>query len=272
MKALIDGDILRYEVGFAAEAAAKAVEEGSLPSWEWVNAILSERLNRIWLETGSDDYEIFLTGGPSFRDEIAVTKPYKGQRVSKKPWHFNNLSFFLTTHFNCSFSRRGLEADDEMAIAQKGILDTVICSRDKDLRQVNGWVYSWELGKQSRWGPEFVADGNSFVGLSKDRRKLEGTGKLWFYGQLLTGDSVDNIPGLEKCGPVKAYEILKDKGMEEAWESVKGAYQERYKAAWKERLEEQGRLLWLIRHINGEVIPLWCVEGENGWIHESKTI
>ena len=244
MKALIDGDILRYEVGYAAEAAA---EEGSLPDWEWVAFILSERLNRIWLETGSDDYEIFLTAGPSFRDEIAVTKKYKGNRVSKKPWHFNNLTVFLTTHYKCSYARPGLEADDEMAIAQES--NTVICSRDKDLRQVNGWIYSWELGKQPRWGPEFVTDGNSFIGLSKDRRKLEGTGRLWFYGQLLVGDRADNIPGLDKCGPVKAYEILKNKSMAEAWQAVQEAYQERYQTAWKERLEEQGRLLWLISRI-----------------------
>ena len=46
MLALIDGDILRYEVGFAAEASMKKDGEEFLPSWEVVEAIFEERIGR----------------------------------------------------------------------------------------------------------------------------------------------------------------------------------------------------------------------------------
>ena len=267
MRALIDGDILRYEIGFAGEAAAKAKyahEEDPLPDWEWVENILWERMNRIFLETYSNDYIVFLTAGRCFRYDIATVKPYKGTRVSAKPWHFANITAVIAAHFNCQYARPGLEADDEMAIAQTAADgDTIICSRDKDLRQVNGWYYSWELGKQSRIGPVWISDENSSVMLSNDRRTLGGKGRKFFYGQLLVGDTADNIPGLEKCGPVKAASILtKGQSMEEAWKAVCNAYQERYAAAWKERLEEQGQLLMLLSRMDGDVIPLWTPDLE----------
>lgn len=262
---MIDGDILRYEVGFAAETVAN----GGQPDWELASNILFERMNRIWSETGATDYTVYLTPpGEKFRDVVAVTKKYKGHRVPNIPWHFNNLSVFLLNHFDCVFARPGLEADDEMAIAHNTV-DTVVCSRDKDLRQLNGWSYGWEVGRQPRFGPIYITDENSHVELSKDRRKLDGTGKMFFYGQLLVGDKADNIPGLEKCGPVKAAEILKGKGLEEAWEAVKAAYQERYKATWQERLEEQGRLLWLLRAPEAH----WSIEVEDmvAWISFTTT-
>ena len=41
-------------------------------------------------------------------------------------------------------------------------------------------------------------------------KKLNGAGLKFFYSQLLTGDSVDNYPGLPGYGPKKAFEILEN--------------------------------------------------------------
>ena len=254
-KALIDGDILRYEVGFAAEAAIKAASGGKqlLPDWEWIENIFFERFNRICEETEVIDYTIFLSEGESFRFKVATTKPYKGQRVDNKPWHFNNLTEFIKAKFNCNISRPGLEADDEMAIAHVDDT-TIVCSRDKDLRQLPGWTYSWELGKQRRQGPCHIKE-PGYIQLTPNRKEVKGQGSLFFWSQMLTGDRADNIPGLEGCGPVKAYNLLKrandECNLERAEYTVKEAFKERYGVKWWDKFEEQHKLLWLIRSEDG---------------------
>jgi hypothetical protein len=76
--------------------------------------------------------------------------------------------------------------------------------------------------------------------------KLLGTGLSFFYAQLLTGDAVDNYPGLPGCGATRAYDLLQGCATEqELYEQVKQAYEERYKANWYERLLEQGQLAWM---------------------------
>ena len=275
MKAIIDGDILRYEVGFAAEAAIKAASDGDwltngaelpLPDWDWVQNIFFERFNRILDETDSQDYAVYLTEGPSFRHEVATTKPYKGSRVDHKPWHFKNLSAFIKAHFNVVVARPGLEADDEMAIAQT-TNTTVVCSRDKDLRQLNGWGYSWELGRQARWGPTLVTTPGE-IRLSSNRKKLEGEGHMWFYGQLIVGDTADNIPGVEGFGPVAAYGMLgRHESLPGAWDAVKRTYRDKYKAGWEERLTEQARLLYLVREYP---FKLWSMEDEDAMVSNHR--
>ena len=101
-----------------------------------------------------------------------------------------------------------LEADDQMAIdhiASDG--NTILVSRDKDLRQVPGMFYSWELGRQPSFGPEEITK-EGRLWLSTDHKKLYGTGLAFFYAQVLMGDTVDNIPGCKNIGPVAAYNML----------------------------------------------------------------
>jgi len=152
---------------------------------------------------------------------------------------------------------RGIEADDQMAMDQTE--DTIICSRDKDLKQVPGWLYSWELGRQPAFGPEEI-DQVGYLSLSDNRKKVAGTGLSFFYAQCLMGDTVDNIPGLPGCGPVRTYEILE--GMtdpEEMEGAVLDAYCDQYGLdAYKYELLEQGRLLWMTRAMTPENTPvLW---------------
>lgn len=267
MKALIDGDILRYEVGFAAETAARGIardrgeDDEVLPTWNLVEEILFERMDRIIQETSSVDYMVFLTEHPTFRDQVAVTKPYKGNRVPKKPWHYDNLSAFMKQHFNIYVARKGLEADDEMALAHDPY-HTVICSRDKDLRQLVGYSYSWELGNQPKFGPVFI-DTIGAIELSKDRKKIVGTGLAFFYSQLITGDKADNIPGLEGAGAVFAYDLLNGKkDAESMFEAVVGAYQEKYGKDYYAYLSEQGQLLWLVRELDSEGNPMLWEPGD----------
>jgi len=172
-----------------------------------------------------------------------------------------------------------MEADDAMCIEQTKTLkefhpefgitngefnqNTIICTRDKDLRQCPGFHYGWELGHQPEFGPEFVK-GFGYIKLSKDCKKLSGVGDKFFYAQLLMGDPTDNIPGIPKCGPKKAFDILVNtQTKEEAHEAVVEAYRGFYGDSWEEEMLEQGQLLWMVRELNEKGEPVMWRLDEN---------
>lgn len=269
MKLLLDGDILRYEIGFAAEVGWKHIveDEEELPPWDYVKDILHQRINYIEEECKADGWELYLTEGPTFREEIAVTKPYKGTRPDSKPWHFNNLSVYMKDVLGAKVVT-GIEADDALTIDHLKDKETILCSRDKDLRQVPGWFYSWELGAQPSFGPvEISKVGSLELSETSKPKKLIGTGFAFFCAQVLMGDPVDNIPGLSKCGPVAAYNILhqvlegggdEDQQCIDLFELTADAYSGTYGPGWDEHLLEQGRLVWMIRKLHEDGSPvLW---------------
>ena len=257
MKPLVDSDILAYEIGFAAEAPFK--EEGTIPPFSYVEELLEMRINNILGAVGATEPATFyFTGKNNFRYHIAKRQPYK-DRPSLKPWHYKNIKAHMMCTYDCVVSD-GLEADDLMAIAQTKALkegnDTIICTRDKDLRAVPGWHYGWELGNQPSFGPRFV-DEFGELRLSNDRKSLKGEGLVFFYSQVLTGDRVDSIPGLGGVGPVKAFEVLKGtKTPDEAFKAVLEAYRGVYEDDAEKELLEQGQLLWMIRELDEEGKPI----------------
>jgi 5'-3' exonuclease len=198
---------------------------------------------------------LYLTGSTNFRFDIAKRTPYK-ERAGNKPWHYKNITAYMKAKYNVIVSE-GMEADDLMAIEQsKRPLETIICTRDKDLRSVPGWHYGWELGNQPQFGPMLV-DSFGHIELSADRKKIKGYGELFFWSQCLTGDVVDSIPGLGKCGPVRAFEILEGtKDTYEAFLRVRAAYKALYEDRGDEELLEQGRLLWMIRELDENNKPV----------------
>ena len=215
-----------------------------------------------------DTYEkpfFFFSGANNFRKDIAITKPYKGNRTHEKPHHYNNLQLYIEANY-ITVLDDNLEADDTMAIWQteseeyytEPIHTTCIVTVDKDLRQVNGWHYSPEGANFPSFGPTYVTDENSYIELNNKRNKIIGTGWKFFYSQLLTGDDVDNIPGCPGVGPVKAHTLLANtttKG--EAYKVVRNAYRGTVLMA-DECLLEQAQLLYMIRRVDDDGQPeMW---------------
>lgn len=267
---LIDADILRYELGFAAETGWKTTLEDpdALPPFDYVAELLHARLEHIKTECNTTVTPIlYLTEGRTFRFDIAKSKPYKGTRVVNKPWHYNNLSVYLKDVLNAKVIT-GIEADDALAIAHlNSNKTTILVSRDKDLRQIPGWFYSWELGKQPSFGPILIDQAGS-LNLSEDHKKLTGTGLAFFYAQVLMGDKTDNIPGLPGCGPVDTYNILTDMTIRHEYAfsnsdlqlyAVEAAYAQILGENYKEYLLEQGQLCWITRKMNKEYPILWKI-------------
>lgn len=263
MQPLVDGDIIRYEVGFAAEYAWSQIDDSCLPYFDFVEKILLSRLLEICNAVEATEPPIiYLTGDTNFRFEIATQKEYKGNRKKdSKPWHFNNITSYLRCMYDVR-QKEGLEADDLMCIEQMKRLDeTIICSRDKDLRQCEGWHYSWELGRQPSFGP-IQTDEFGWIKLD-EKKKIKGMGSKFFFSQCITGDVVDNIPGLLGRGPAYAFKLLEGCTTTlECLEAVRGAYREIHGDEADTRLLEQGQLLWMVREIvDGEPV-MWRIEDE----------
>jgi 5'-3' exonuclease len=269
LKPLIDADVIRYEAGFACEAAWG--QEGP-PPWSWAETKVTSLIDHICDRvSATTPPKLFFTGKTNFRHEIATVTPYK-QRSGVKPYHYKNLTAFLKSNYEWE-EVEGFEADDLMSIEQTAnekrngknsdkhdFVPTIICTRDKDLRSVSGWHYGWELSNQPEYGPAFH-DGVGELRLSSNRKSLKGSGLVFFLSQCLTGDVTDSIPGLPKCGPVAAYSVLEPYlggSYEDALEAVYKEYERVYGGDAYNRLLEQGRLLWMTREVDSNGKPvLW---------------
>ncbi len=277
-KALIDGDLIIYEIsvlGQYYEEEDVDKEHIKYKSFAYLEAVINNRISEICEAAGCDDEPvIYLSGKNNFRYDIATVKPYKGNRKDlEKPIHFENVKWYLISRYKAIIVD-GMEADDALAIHQssyKGLFgeqETVICSRDKDLRQVSGWHYGWEVGLQPEYKLKWVTELGELNATYKDTisektgkelrtfKKLSGVGYLWFCAQILTGDATDNIPGLPKFGPKRAFELLRDCTMEaDAFQIVKDSYAGVYGDEWESFLLEQARLVWMVRGFNVDGSP-----------------
>jgi hypothetical protein len=213
--AIIDADIICYRVGFASEDSDEAI------CLARVTTLVNEIVYR---DLKCDDYKAYITGKGNFRNDIAVTEPYKGNRKdAKRPKHYDAIR----THLQRLGAElvEGQEADDAVAIEATSTGGWIV-SIDKDLDQVAGWHYN------------FVKHEEYYV--------TEEQGLRNFYTQVLTGDRTDNIIGLKGIGPVKAAKILDGCTTEkELYEACVKAYSDA--GLTQERMLEAGQLLWLRR-------------------------
>lgn len=214
MKALVDADILVYRFGFASEGDPA----------EFALARLSEFLDNLYVNLPVDEVEGYLTGRNNFRNDVAVTAPYKGNRKADKPYHFGLLREYMQKSWGFT-EVDGIEADDKLGIEayKYDPEETIIVSIDKDLDMIRGNHYN------------FVKEEQYFI--------TEEEGIRNFYLQMLTGDKVDNIIGLTGIGPVKSKKMLADcKTEKEMYDVVLAAYDNNL-----DRVIENGRLLWILR-------------------------
>lgn len=270
-QALIDGDIISYELGAIAQFMDEQTGEIIPRPWDWVEETLTYRLEDICNASGSSGKPlIYLTGDevlwkmkarvrpslpiyePNFRIAVAQSRGYKQGRASEKPLHYNNIRAYLVGVYD-AFVAIGCEADDEMAMEQtRRPSETIICSRDKDLRQVPGWHYGWEVGKQAEFGPaEYDRLGTIQLDRTKSSPKIVGGGFAFFCSQLLTGDVVDTVPGLKGYGAVRTASLLGDcKTTGELLDVVGREYRQSVGDSWRTALREQANLLWMVRERN----------------------
>ena len=219
--AIIDADILVYRIGFATNEESEDLAISTMAGF--LEDLIMFDLP--YCET----WTLHLTGKGNFRDEIAVTAPYKGNRDGvAKPNHYKLLRDYLAWSWDATIWE-GMEADDAVAIeATERGENAVIVSLDKDLNQVVGWHYN------------FVKRLLYYVD--------QDTANLNFYKQFLTGDRVDNIVGVRGIGEKRATALLEGKTEVEMWEIIvdKLGY---------DRAIENGHLLYMLRHVGDSFKP-----------------
>lgn len=260
--ALIDLDCLLYRIGFGAQR----IEENLFGYEDFETELkvdpvpvvidrLVSKINEVVKATRSDSYKLYMTDSKglrqylkenkikldlpkyvkNFRHSIAKTRKYK-DRKQERPVRYYDLAVYSLRKLGAELAV-GLEADDLLAMASTP--DTVICSSDKDLKTVAGRFFNIDKVTTHKIG------------------RIQAL--RFFYTQMLTGDPVDTIVGVEGVGEAKANKILEGCTSEKAMHhAVLGAYHGNRK-----KMLEQARLLHMIRELDNEGKPvMWRLYDE----------
>lgn len=166
---------MTYRIGFASRDVPLSIALSRL----------NKTIENILKACNTQDYKIYLTSQDHSNFRFDIDPTYKANRSSEKPPYYINLREYMTEMHDAEMAF-GMEADDLMGINQNA--ETIICTIDKDLKQIPGRHYN------------FVKDYHYSV--------TPQEGLYWFYTQILTGDNADNIKGLAGIGPKKAELIL----------------------------------------------------------------
>ena len=218
---LIDGDMLVYRVGFACDEESEKVAIQTMANY--ISELISD------LSEHYDNHKLYLTGSSNFRNEVAVSQPYKGGRPSRKPVHKDLLHEYMLDAWKAELSDN-MEADDCIAIKSTELEHkSIICSLDKDFLQIPTKIYDYT---------------------KKIMKEVdERSATEWLYRQALMGDRVDNIAGVNGIGPKKAEKALEDWTTErELYERCLKLYEDNKLNA--DRLYESLQLLYLLRSVD----------------------
>jgi len=246
LQPLVDGDILLYRCGFAADSQVKKQlkqQDPSLTDGDLAHLLEEMDYKNIALHNAKQvlvhvaelfdgsSMRVFLTGDGNFREQIATLLPYKGNRdPTHKPKYYKEIKQYLIEVWGAEIVH-GQEADDALGIAQYERNDesTVIVSVDKDLDMIPGHHYNF-VRKEYYYISQQYADTRLF----------------W---QMLVGDTTDNIPGINGIGDKRADKIVAQcKGDVDALRYVvKEKYRDQYGAFWEDAYNEVGNLLWIRR-------------------------
>ena len=221
MRVVFDADILAYSCGFAVEKSVydwidtegnqgicqlpEEVPDGAsfnkIKEAEPLSHALAlvkktvEGVEFAIRERGhtSVSMQLYLTGKGNYREGIATIRGYKANRMDmEKPIHYQAIREFMVKRYK-AIVVEGYEADDAvtMEACRLGFDPTqvIIVSADKDLMTVPGLLYNLQ---RKMWYE--VSEKDALVN---------------FYKQVLTGDKVDNIVGVYRCGEIRANELIK---------------------------------------------------------------
>jgi 5'-3' exonuclease len=272
---LVDADILVYR-------PCCVFNEDTEHDREMIAKTFENQLDKMIVEAGCDHYQLMLTTKVNFRDFLV--DDYKANRDEvERPVNLAWAKRYAMQELG-GVVEVGLEADDLLGIYADE--NTVIWSLDKDLRQIPGKHLDDETRKVITVTPE---------GTIKDLgKKVYFDGEIGMYYQLLVGDGADNIIGCgmrvqkvyksgakegqsyvarKGIGPKAAMKILATaaKGSDNALLAAKNAVIKEYKKLhgdnWKDAIETQANLLWMVREQEGDVIKQWTVDGRDQYFN-----
>lgn len=222
-KGLIDGDGFIYRAGFSVEKIKYGIqwpdggftvhetkrEADSLLYDPTTNAVLwtrkevgtleeAIRTMDSWLKeamghAGCKDYGIYISPGVgNYRDKLGTVRKYKGNREDHaRPTYYYELREYIGRKYTTLIGHQE-EADDTCSWMARYLASNnepyIVIGHDKDLKQIPGRHYDWV-----KKGYFHVSDDEAL---------------LFFWTQVLSGDTTDNIVGCWKTGEKGAVNIV----------------------------------------------------------------
>jgi DNA polymerase-1 len=201
---LIDCDYIVYKDTAGAETEIDFGDDVIVVTSRFSEAyrMVERDLYRIASDLGCfDDSILFFSDSVNFRKNIDPS--YKGHRNRKKPCGYRRVIEALKKEYNVVVMA-GLEADDAMGIYATKEEGHIICSPDKDMRQIPGQLYDLKEG---------------VVEITKEE------GDRWHLIQTMAGDQTDGYSGVPGIGIKRADALLSEHGA--TWDTVKMAFAEK---------------------------------------------
>ena len=204
MSLLIDADFIVYKCCAGAETEIDFGEDLIVVTSNFNEAYeyVERELYNIATNLGCfDDSILFFSDSVNFRKSIDPA--YKGHRNRKKPCGYKRVINKLKEEYNVVVMPT-LEADDALGIYATKEPGHIICSPDKDMRQIPGDLYD-------------LTDGVVTVEPEEGRR--------WHLIQTLAGDQTDGYAGVPGIGIKRAVALFEKEGY--TWDTVVKAFAEK---------------------------------------------
>ena len=204
MKLLIDADFIVYKSCAAAETEIDWGDDVIMVTSKFSDALKATQREITKLKTHFmwDVPEVILFFSDSINFRKNILESYKGHRNRKKPCGYKRVINALKEQYEVIIMPT-LEADDSMGIYSTKYPGNIICSPDKDMRQIPGHLFNMEEST-----------------LIKD-----SDGKKWHLVQTLSGDQTDGYSGVTGIGVKRATTLFEDKGY--SWKTVVEAFEEK---------------------------------------------
>lgn len=204
MSLLIDADYIVYKCCAAVETEIDFGEDLIVVTSNFSEAYeyVERELNTIASDLGCfDDSVLFFSDSINFRKSI--DPDYKGHRNRKKPCGYKRVINKLKEDYHVVVMPT-LEADDAIGIYATKEPGHIVCSPDKDMRQIPGDLYD-------------LTDGVITVEPKEGRR--------WHLIQTMAGDQTDGYAGVPGIGIKRAVALFEKEGY--TWDTVVKAFAEK---------------------------------------------
>jgi len=201
---LIDADFIVYKCCAGAETEIDFGEDLIVVTSNFKEAYeyVERELYNIATDLGCfDDSILFFSDSINFRKSIDPA--YKGHRNRKKPCGYKRVINKLKEEYPVVVMPT-LEADDALGIYATKEPGHILCSPDKDMRQIPGQLYD-------------LTDGVVTVEPEEGRR--------WHLIQALAGDQTDGYAGVPGIGIKRAVALFEKEGY--TWDTVVKAFAEK---------------------------------------------
>jgi 5'-3' exonuclease len=201
VKLLVDADYVVYKCCAAAETEIDWGDDVILVTSKFSEAYAAVKRellkiinNFLW-----DVPELILFFSDSVNFRKSIQPAYKGHRQRKKPCGYKRVINQLKTEYEVVIMPT-LEADDALGIYATKNPGNVICSPDKDMRQIPGKLF----------------DMSEMMNVEKNE------GEKWHLVQTLAGDQTDGYAGCPGIGVKRAITLFEEKGY--SWKTVVEAF------------------------------------------------